>query len=214
LLVHKFQKKIFSKYFNRIRKLLLEKYYSIKNRLFQTANNNRETKTFIKFSYKSTTWYLGFHVSCENCSTSCAVVMSRYRKFCHMCKVYQQKLNTPSPSRYIKNDFSGMKTVTSHHLGFSYKKEIKKRPNDSYVIVYRDFENSRDLDNLKKPSDVKYLNRYYRKWSELQVQTFIEKKSLVRPSEYKKVLDIYKCYDLVRQRKNVFNKKLIKQVLN
>jgi hypothetical protein len=126
-----------------------------------------------------------------------------------VCKVDQQKLNTPSPSRHIKNDFSGTKTVTSQRLGFSYKKEIKKRPNDSYVIVYRDFENSRDLDNLKKPSDVKYLNRYYRKWSELQVQTFIEKKSLVRPSKHKKVLDIYKCYDLVRQRKNVLTKNLL-----
>ncbi|RIA79764.1 hypothetical protein C1645_882520 [Glomus cerebriforme] len=49
-----------SKYYNRIRQLLLDKYNALNNRVNNVADNNRQTKTFIRFSYKKRSFYLVF----------------------------------------------------------------------------------------------------------------------------------------------------------
>src|SRR6202044_3303591 len=50
-----------NKFYNRIRTLLLDKLVAIRNRKSSTLSNNRETSTFIRFSYRcSTLMVFGF----------------------------------------------------------------------------------------------------------------------------------------------------------
>src|ERR1700733_2650724 len=71
-----------NKFYNRIRTLLLEKLVAIRNRKSSTLSNNRETSTFIRFSYRHRTWYLGFYIPCTICREVCSKVMSNSRTFC------------------------------------------------------------------------------------------------------------------------------------
>ena len=52
-------------YFDRVRQLLITQRKSIINRLKSKKSTNRKTKTFIKFSYKHTTFYFGFYEKCH-----------------------------------------------------------------------------------------------------------------------------------------------------
>ena len=80
-------------YFNRIRQLLIIQRKALDNRLNSKQWNDRKTKTFIKFSYKHTTFYLGFYEKCP-CGRPAAVVQSNGRIGCHM---HQRELITKPP---------------------------------------------------------------------------------------------------------------------
>ena len=80
-------------YFNRIRQLLIIQRKALDNRLNSKQWNDRKTKTFIKFSYKHTTFYLGFFEMCS-CQNSAAVVQSNGKIGCHM---HQRELLTKPP---------------------------------------------------------------------------------------------------------------------
>src|SRR5277367_333203 len=59
------------KYFDRLRRLLLDKYDALKSRIEQSSSRrNRHTKVFIKFSYKQDVTYLGFYFPCPHSSPS------------------------------------------------------------------------------------------------------------------------------------------------
>ncbi|CAB4431724.1 unnamed protein product [Rhizophagus irregularis] len=62
-----------TKYFNRIRFLLLEKYQSICNQLASDSLRNNETTTYIRFSVRQTTWYFGFQVPCNTLVERCQI---------------------------------------------------------------------------------------------------------------------------------------------
>ena len=87
------------KYFNRIRSLLLDQWTALSRRLQLRNNNNRETKTYIKFSYKHTTFYLGFYIQCQHhsnpCDLPCAFVLSNNRCGCHLHEA--SLIVTPAP---------------------------------------------------------------------------------------------------------------------
>jgi hypothetical protein len=72
-------------YYNRIRQLFIIQRKALDNRLNSKQWNDRKTKTFIKFSYKHTTFYLGFYEMCR-CDNKfpAAVVQSNGRIGCHM----------------------------------------------------------------------------------------------------------------------------------
>jgi hypothetical protein len=89
------KKHVRDRYFCRIRTLLLEKFVSINDRLKKSSDNNRETKTYICFSYKYFTWYFGFHIPCCYCKTLCAVVMSNNRTLCAKCKLLILEIPKP-----------------------------------------------------------------------------------------------------------------------
>ncbi|PKK64447.1 hypothetical protein RhiirC2_716269 [Rhizophagus irregularis] len=57
----------------------VKQYTAIENRL-KKQEKNRQTTTYIKFSYGKRTWYLGFYIPCSFCSNVCAYVMSNNRK--------------------------------------------------------------------------------------------------------------------------------------
>src|SRR5688572_27359744 len=70
-------------YFNRIRQLLVTQKRAIDNRKKGITLRNRNTKTFIKFSYKHTTFYLGFYEGCH-CGLPAATVQSNDHFRCHV----------------------------------------------------------------------------------------------------------------------------------
>ena len=70
------KKSIRDKFYCRIQKLLLDKLIAIRARFNNKSNNNRETSTFIKFSHRHTTWFLGYFIPCSICKNICAKVMS------------------------------------------------------------------------------------------------------------------------------------------
>ncbi|PKC59183.1 hypothetical protein RhiirA1_400140 [Rhizophagus irregularis] len=59
-----FHKDVVNKYFNRLCHLLKEKLLALRNRLESTDNNDRKTKTFIRFSCGHHVIYLGFYFPC------------------------------------------------------------------------------------------------------------------------------------------------------
>ncbi|PKY17673.1 hypothetical protein RhiirB3_488289 [Rhizophagus irregularis] len=59
-----FHKDAVNKYFSRLRHLLKEKLLALRNRLESTDNNERKTKTFIRFSCGHHVIYLGFYFPC------------------------------------------------------------------------------------------------------------------------------------------------------
>jgi hypothetical protein len=71
-----------TKYFNRIKFLLLEKYQAMINQLSLELSRNNETTTYIQFLVKQSTWYFGFYVPCNICSQLCVIVLSKDRKVC------------------------------------------------------------------------------------------------------------------------------------
>lgn len=60
-----FLKSIMDKYFNRLKILLKEKFAALQSRTTPTIFNNRKTKTFIKFSYKTYVIYFRFYFHCD-----------------------------------------------------------------------------------------------------------------------------------------------------
>ena len=73
--------RIKNRYYNRLRSLLINQYNAINNRLTTDSSNDNTTKTFIKFSYRHTTVYLGFHRPCTNCGCSVATVIKSTLKY-------------------------------------------------------------------------------------------------------------------------------------
>ena len=68
--------RIKNRYYNRLRQLLINQYNAINYRLsLMGVKNDNKTKTFIKFSYRHTTVYLGFHRPCNTCGCSVATVL-------------------------------------------------------------------------------------------------------------------------------------------
>ena len=59
------KKVVRDKFYSRIRQLLLEKLKAVHNRLDNKKENNRETSTFLRFSYGSRVWYLGLYIPCS-----------------------------------------------------------------------------------------------------------------------------------------------------
>ncbi|CAB4423255.1 unnamed protein product [Rhizophagus irregularis] len=145
-----------TKYFNRIRFLLLEKYQSICNRLSSDSPRNNETTTYIRFSVRQSTWYFGFHVPCNMCSQVCAIVLSKDRRICwrHKKEVIQKPPKVPLDKAVFKekaHEFT--KQVYSARSGVSYTKQLAfegrksyerlspkcKKP-VNYRIIYRDYQ--------------------------------------------------------------------------
>ncbi|CAB4421712.1 unnamed protein product [Rhizophagus irregularis] len=88
---------------------------SFEKRMAKPGGSNRETSTFIKFSYKHTSFYLGFYVPCSFCHSPCAVVMSDNRCACPIHKHDVISLER-RPVDY-KNLWFKNKPVSSQRLG-------------------------------------------------------------------------------------------------
>ncbi|PKK71789.1 hypothetical protein RhiirC2_777981 [Rhizophagus irregularis] len=104
-----------NKYFLRIRQLLLDKLVIIENRL-KKQEKNRQTTTYIKFSYGRQTWYL--------------------RKVCQNCRSKVIVTSTP-PLQNVFKDFSQVKQVTSKCVSVSYTKKVSMDGGaHKYAVTY------------------------------------------------------------------------------
>ncbi|PKY46581.1 hypothetical protein RhiirA4_461475 [Rhizophagus irregularis] len=116
-----------TKYFNKIRFLLLEKYQSICNRLLSESPRNNKTTTYIRFSVKQSTWYFGFHLLYNVCSQVCAIILSKDRRICwsHKKEVIQKPPKVPLEKAIFKEKtHKFMKEIFSARSGVSYTKQL------------------------------------------------------------------------------------------
>jgi len=103
------------KFFSRLRSLLLIQKSAIESRLHSNSPNNRQTRSYIKFSHKRIRYYLGFYIPCEDlnpvvidpvlnlhsqvhnfcCTIPAPFVMSQGRKKCpyHVKPSYIHQVN-------------------------------------------------------------------------------------------------------------------------
>src|SRR4051812_18058096 len=70
-------------YFKRICDLLYNKWIAINHRLLNSKDNNKQTKTYIKFSIRHTIFYLEFYIKYNTCNILTAAVKSHDRRECH-----------------------------------------------------------------------------------------------------------------------------------
>ncbi|POG72275.1 hypothetical protein GLOIN_2v1477912 [Rhizophagus irregularis DAOM 181602=DAOM 197198] len=127
-----------NKYFCRILQLLLDKLVAIENKL-KKQEKNRQTTTYIKFSYGKRTWYLGFYISCSFCSNVCAYVMLNNRKVCQNCRSKVIVTPTPSTQNTFKN-YCQSKQIISKRIDVTYTKKVSM---DSGTEKYKKrFKNS------------------------------------------------------------------------
>ncbi|CAB4429617.1 unnamed protein product [Rhizophagus irregularis] len=155
-----------TKYFNKIRFLLLEKYQSICNRLLSESPRNNKTTTYIRFSVKQSTWYFGFHLLYNVCSQVCAIILSKDRRICwsHKKEVIQKPPKVPLEKAIFKEKtHKFMKEIFSARSGVSYTKQLAfdgrkayEHPNSkcktpvNYRIIYRDYQETNLTPGTKK----------------------------------------------------------------
>src|SRR3954467_10340405 len=124
-----------TKYFNRLRVLLIEKYQSLIKRLESTSSRNNEITTYIRFSVRHTTWYFGFRLPCNIYSQMCAITMSKNRKVCWKCKkqVIQQPPKVPLENAIFKDPmYKEEKEIYLPKRGISFVKQLTYKDKKPY----------------------------------------------------------------------------------
>jgi hypothetical protein len=165
------------KYYNRIRTLLLEKEKVMDERTKKDLSNNRRTKTYIRFSYKQRSIYLGKFIRCreENCVLPCAVILSQGRQKCadHVKSYYQEierKSNNIIKGKdkvgNIRTTFAN-KNIWSNRLGIRYVKHAREKiiANERYQYVkYNSYTPlAKEFNKLQLPR----IDRFLRKQKKL-----------------------------------------------
>lgn len=130
-----FPRAIVTKYFHRLRQLLLQQISAVSQRLTSTSSKNRRTRTFIRFSYKSHVIYLGIFLRCnESCPLPCHYVMSNNR---FRCGMHQNELNIRRSQHPIPRSYAFYKKQLKHSM--NYEKENhpnNQRRSNRYGINY------------------------------------------------------------------------------
>ncbi|CAB5096539.1 unnamed protein product [Rhizophagus irregularis] len=125
-----FSRDTVKKYFKRLRQLLIDKLVVIKNRLSHSAKN-RQTKTYIRFSFGSHMIYLGFYFRCsDTCTQPAAFVLPNNQWQCnkHFTPVPGLRSNTTQQKgkNYKTVNFNPWKEVHSTRLGLKYNIIVKR----------------------------------------------------------------------------------------
>ncbi|PKY49043.1 hypothetical protein RhiirA4_464852 [Rhizophagus irregularis] len=134
-----------TKYFNRIRFLLLEKYQLI---------------------FRQSTWYFGFHLPCSICSQLYAIVLSKERRICgkHKKEVIQKPPKVPLEKAIFKEKtHESTKQIYSAWSGISYTKQLAfdgrksyERPSPkckklvNYWVIYQNYQETDLTPGTKK----------------------------------------------------------------
>ncbi|CAB4443024.1 unnamed protein product [Rhizophagus irregularis] len=155
-----------TKYFNRIRFLLLEKYQMICNWLSSESPRNNETTTYIRFSVRQSTWYFGFYLPCSICLQLCAIVLSKDKRICgiHKKEVIQKLPKIPLDKAIFKeNSHESTKRIFSAQRGISYTKQLAFKGRKSYEqpsakckklvnyrVIYKDYKETELTPETKK----------------------------------------------------------------
>ena len=115
-------RRIQNKYFNLIRKKLLERIALIKSRGSSNNTSNRTTKTYFNFTYKKFRFHFGIYTPCSyklqnnyNCDIPSPFVMSRDRTACSLHqKSFFHDLSSSATNSDSKNSIDS-KQVSSHN---------------------------------------------------------------------------------------------------
>ncbi len=127
--------KVQNRVFNSIRRLLLQQHKAIVARLKKESPSNRFTRTFIKFSHHTTTFYLGFHVPCYICAQPSACVMSRTRCYCRTHDHIEISTPMPPPPTSISTKGPCWTSINLKPSGSTIysKRVVSKRLNLTYT---------------------------------------------------------------------------------
>ncbi|PKC17684.1 hypothetical protein RhiirA5_405551 [Rhizophagus irregularis] len=183
-----------NKYFCRIRQLLLDKLVAIENRL-KKQEKNRQTTTYIKFSYGKRTWYLGFYIPCSFCSNVCAYVMSNNRKVCQNCRSKVIVIPTPSMQNTFKN-YCQSKQIVSKRIGVTYTKKVSMDSDTgNYLVTYSNLGINKQFKTMKEQEKYKKrftnsLKHHTNKWN--YINNRFESKPVVSKHRLKRRCDILK----------------------
>ncbi|PKY62897.1 hypothetical protein RhiirA4_490281 [Rhizophagus irregularis] len=135
-----FPKDTVDKYFNRLCQLLQEKLYALRNRLESDAENNKKTKTFIRFLFSPHVIYLGFYFNCgqlynnttkteELCQLPATFIMSKNRWQCgkhfKVVHLFHQCLHHPQDPRFYAAQIHN--TVNRHKQLPKLQKEVHSK---------------------------------------------------------------------------------------
>ncbi|EXX53731.1 hypothetical protein RirG_241230 [Rhizophagus irregularis DAOM 197198w] len=185
-----------NKYFYRIRQLLLNKLIAIENRL-KKQEKNRQTTTYIKFSYGKRTWYLGFYILCSFCSNVCAYVMSNNRKVCQNCHSKVIVIPTP-PMQNTFKIYCQSKQIVSKHIGVTYTKKVSMDSGTgNYLVTYSNLAINKQFKTMKEQEKYKKrftnsLKNHKNKWN--YTNNRFELKPVVSKHRLKRRCDILKKY--------------------
>uniref|UniRef100_U9TF58 Uncharacterized protein n=1 Tax=Rhizophagus irregularis (strain DAOM 181602 / DAOM 197198 / MUCL 43194) TaxID=747089 RepID=U9TF58_RHIID len=120
-----------TKYFNKLRALLIEKYQLLIKWLEFTSSRNNETTTYIRFSVRHITWYFSFKLPCN----ICAITMSKNRKVYWKCKkqVIQQLPKVPLENAVFKDlMYKKKKEIYLPQRGISFVKQLAYKDKKLY----------------------------------------------------------------------------------
>src|ERR1700722_14580824 len=121
--------RIRNKYFNRIRQLMLQQYDAIKSRVSSRNPSNRKTKTYFRFNYKNSSFYLGIYNAC-GCGLPSPYVMSNNRFQCahHLKEITQTHNSAKSRVSQRKEPVNPLenhvKYIQNERLGLGYEKRV------------------------------------------------------------------------------------------
>ncbi|CAB4415216.1 unnamed protein product [Rhizophagus irregularis] len=147
-----------NKYYSRVHQLLMDKLVAIESRL-KKQNKNRQTTTYIRFSFDKRVWYLGFYIPCSYCSNVYAYVMSSDRKVCQNCR--SKVIDTPSPPRQnVFQDYSQVKQIISKRIGITYTKKVSRHNGSgNYAVTYSNLGFNKQFKSRKEQE--KYKKRFF-----------------------------------------------------
>ncbi|PKC62443.1 hypothetical protein RhiirA1_465120 [Rhizophagus irregularis] len=107
-----------NKYFCRIRQLLLDKLVAIENRL-KKQEKNRQTTTYIKFSYGKRTWKV-----CQNCRSKVIVtptppMQNTFKNYCQSKQIVSKRISVTYTKKVSMDSGTGNYLVTYSNLGIN-----------------------------------------------------------------------------------------------
>ncbi|PKY61312.1 hypothetical protein RhiirA4_486118 [Rhizophagus irregularis] len=149
-------RRIQHKYFNLIRKKLLERIDIIKSREQKMDQHNRSTKTFFNFSYKKYRFYFGIFIPCNHniksnliqstCRIPSPIIMSNRRHACgaHFTNIYREitissskkEIDKDALAHPINNKVSHANLLHARWSSKHTKKVVSYRTGRSYNVSY------------------------------------------------------------------------------
>ncbi|RGB30590.1 hypothetical protein C1646_765156 [Rhizophagus diaphanus] len=146
-------RQIQKKYFNMLRKKILERITFIKSRAHKMDDRNHQTKTFFNFSYKRYRFHFGIYVLCEHhivqtassppmlCQLPSAIILFNNRHGCgsHVKKIFQDITlkNDHSPLNQEKNTkVFHANLIFKQWQNLEWKDVYSKRTGISYCSHY------------------------------------------------------------------------------
>ncbi|EXX53318.1 uncharacterized protein OCT59_022390 [Rhizophagus irregularis] len=114
-----------NKYFCRIRQLLLDKLVAIENRL-KKQEKNRQTTTYIKFSYGKRTWKVYQNCRSKVIVTPTPPMQNTFKNYCQSKQIVSKRISVTYTKKVSMDSGTGNYLVTYSNLGINKQFKIMK----------------------------------------------------------------------------------------